>query len=86
MYQRKKLRLFVLVSEAVGAKQVTPATYATALALFGEEGFLHYSMLIASYAQAAILLCIVGRNCAITSRRDCRSRKRNGRGICEVGV
>ena len=45
----------------MGAKQVTPATYATALALFGEEELLHYSVLIASYAQGAILLCIVGQ-------------------------
>jgi hypothetical protein len=31
------------------------------LALFGEEDLLHYSLLIASYAQTAILLCIVGQ-------------------------
>ena len=34
---------------------------ATALALFGEDELLHYSVLIASYAQGAILLCIVGQ-------------------------
>ena len=56
----KEAALFIS-REAVGAKQVTPATYATALALFGEEELLHYSVLIASYAQAAILLCIVGQ-------------------------
>ena len=57
----KEAALIHLAREAVGAKRVTPATYATALALFGEEELLHYSVLIASYAQAAILLCIVGQ-------------------------
>ena len=57
----KEAALIHLAREAVGAKQVTPATYATALALFGEEELLHYSVLIASYAQGAILLCIVGQ-------------------------
>ena len=57
----KEAALIHLARGAVGAKQVTPATYGTALALFGEEELLHYSMLIASYAQAAILLCIVGQ-------------------------
>ena len=57
----REAALIHLAREAVGAKQVTPATYATALALFGEEDLLHYSVLIASYAQAAILLCIVGQ-------------------------
>ena len=60
MYQKKKLRLFILRARR-WAKLVTPATYATALALFGEEELLHYSVLIASYAQGAILLCIVGQ-------------------------
>jgi hypothetical protein len=73
----KEAALIHLAREAVGAKQVTPATYATALALFGEEELLHYSVLIASYAQGAILLASWGRNCTITSRRDCRSRKSN---------
>ena len=58
---RKEATLIHLAHEALGAKQVTPATYATALTLFGEEELLHYSVLIASYAQAAILLCIVGQ-------------------------
>ena len=58
----KEAALIHLAREALGAKQVTPATYATALALFGEEELLHYSVLIASYAQGAILLCIVGRH------------------------
>ena len=57
----KEAALIHLAREAVGAKQVTPTTYATALALFGEEELLHYSVLIASYAQGAILLCIVGQ-------------------------
>jgi len=57
----KEAALIHLAREAVGAKQVTPATYATALELFGEEELLHYSVLIASYAQGAILLCIVGQ-------------------------
>ena len=57
----REAALIHLAREAVGAKQVTPATYATALALFGEEELLHYSVLIASYAQVAILLCIVGQ-------------------------
>jgi 4-carboxymuconolactone decarboxylase len=57
----KEAALIHLAREAVGAKQVTPATYATALTLFGEEELLHYSVLIASYAQGAILLCIVGQ-------------------------
>jgi 4-carboxymuconolactone decarboxylase len=57
----KEAALITLAREAVGAKQVTPATYAHALALFGEEDLLHYSLLIASYAQTAILLCIVGQ-------------------------
>jgi 4-carboxymuconolactone decarboxylase len=57
----KEAALIHLAREAVGAKQVRPATYATALALFGEDELLHYSVLIASYAQGAILLCIVGQ-------------------------
>ena len=57
----KEAALIHLAREAVGAKQVAPATYATALALFGEEELLHYSVLIASYAQGAILLSIVGQ-------------------------
>ena len=57
----REAALIHLAREAVGAKQVTPATYARALALFGEEELLHYSVLIASYAQVAILLCIVGQ-------------------------
>jgi 4-carboxymuconolactone decarboxylase len=57
----REATLIQLAREAVGAKQVTPAAYATALALFGEEELLHYSVLIASYAQVAILLCIVGQ-------------------------
>ncbi len=57
----KEAALITIAREAVGAKQVTPATYANALALFGEEDLLHYSLLIASYAQTAILLCIVGQ-------------------------
>ena len=43
----------------------------------GSRRTLHYSVLIASYAQGAILLCIVGQELPITSRRDCRSRKSN---------
>jgi 4-carboxymuconolactone decarboxylase len=57
----KEAALINIAREAVGAKQVTPATYAKALALFGEEDLLHYSLLIASYAQTALLLCIVGQ-------------------------
>jgi hypothetical protein len=57
----KESALIHLAREALGAKQVAPATYATALALFGEEELLHYSVLIASYAQSPILLCIVGQ-------------------------
>jgi len=57
----KEAALINIAREAVGAKQVTPATYAKALALFGEEDLLHYSMLISNYAQTAILLCIVGQ-------------------------
>jgi 4-carboxymuconolactone decarboxylase len=44
----KEAALIHLAREAVAAKQVTPATYATALTLFGEEELLHYSVLIAS--------------------------------------
>ena len=57
----KEAALIHIAREAVGAKQVTAATYAKALALFGEKDLLHYSMLISSYAQTAILLCIVGQ-------------------------
>jgi 4-carboxymuconolactone decarboxylase len=71
----KEAALIHLAREAVGAKQVTPATYATALALFGEEELLHYSVLIASYAQARSCCASWGRNCTSTSRQDCRSRK-----------
>lgn len=53
--------LITLAREAVGAKAVNPETYKKALALFGEETLLHYSMLISNYAQTAILLCIVGQ-------------------------
>ena len=53
--------LIELARESVGAKKVSPATYKKALALFGEETLLHYSMLISNYAQTAILLCIVGQ-------------------------
>jgi len=53
--------LIQLAREAVGNKKVTPLTYARALALFGEEMLLHYSMLISNYAQTAVLLCIVGQ-------------------------
>ena len=56
----KEAALIHLTREAVGAKQVTSATYATALALFGEEQLLHYSVLIARDAERAILLCIAG--------------------------
>ena len=38
--------LINLARESVGAKKVTPATYAKALALFGEEMLLYYGMLI----------------------------------------
>ena len=57
----KEAALIQLARESVGEKQVSSATYATALTLFGEEELLHYSLLIASYAQTAILLCIVGQ-------------------------
>jgi 4-carboxymuconolactone decarboxylase len=57
----KEAALINIAREAVRAKQVTPATYAKALELFGEEDLLHYSMLIANYVQTAILLCIVGQ-------------------------
>ena len=53
--------LIELAREAVGLKKVNPETYKKALALFGEETLLHYSLLISSYAQTAILLCIVGQ-------------------------
>ena len=57
----REAALIHIAREAVGAKRVTPATYAKALALFGEEELLHYSLLISNYAQNAILLCIVGQ-------------------------
>jgi 4-carboxymuconolactone decarboxylase len=57
----REAALIHIAREAVGAKRVTPATYARALALFGEEELLHYSLLISNYAQNAILLCIVGQ-------------------------
>lgn len=57
----KEAALIHIAREAIGAKRVTPATYATALALFGEEDLLHYSMLVSNYAQNAIMLCIVGQ-------------------------
>ena len=53
--------LIELVREAVGAGKVSPQTYARALALFGEEGLLHYSALIGNYAQTAIMLCVFGQ-------------------------
>ncbi len=53
--------LINIAREAVGARKVSSATYAKALALFGEETLLHYSTLIANYAQYSILLCIVGQ-------------------------
>ena len=49
------------VPRFLGAKKVSPTAYAKALALFGEETLLHYSMLISNYASTAILLCIVGQ-------------------------
>lgn len=57
----KEAALIQIAREAVGAKRVTPATYAKAVALFGEEDMLHYSLLMANYAQNAIMLCIVGQ-------------------------
>ncbi len=51
--------LIELAREAVGAKQVSPATYARALALLGEDGLLNFAALISSYAQTAILLCVL---------------------------
>jgi 4-carboxymuconolactone decarboxylase len=57
----KEAILIQLAREAVGGKKVAPATYAKALALFGEEDLLHYSLLISNYASTAILLCIVGQ-------------------------
>ena len=57
----KEAALIHLAREALARQYVAPATYATALALFGEEELLHYSALIATYAQVAILLCIVGQ-------------------------
>lgn len=57
----KEAALINIAREAVGAKKVRSETYAKALALFGEEDLLHYSMLISNYAQNAIMLCIVGQ-------------------------
>ena len=57
----KEAALIELVRESVGAKNVTSATYARALALFGEEGLLHYAALIGNYAQTAIILGIAGQ-------------------------
>jgi 4-carboxymuconolactone decarboxylase len=57
----KEAALIALVREAVGAGKVSSATYARALALFGEEGLLHYSALIGNYAQTAIILCVFGQ-------------------------
>ena len=57
----KEAALIELAREAVGVKKVGPATYKNALALFGEETLLHYSLLISNYASTAILLGIVGQ-------------------------
>ena len=57
----KEAALIELAREAVGAGKVSSATYARALALFGEEGLLHYSALIGNYAQTAIILCVFGQ-------------------------
>ena len=53
--------LIQLARESIGDRKVTSQTYATALALFGEEDLLHYSLLMANYAQYAILLFVVGQ-------------------------
>ena len=70
----KEAALVELVREAVGAKNVTSATYARALALFGEEGLLHYAALIGNYAQTAIILGIVGQQLHDHPRPAPRSR------------
>lgn len=57
----KEAALIDLAREAVGDHKVSPSTYARALALFGEEDLLHYSLLMANYAQHAIMLAIVGQ-------------------------
>ncbi|MGH8515931.1 MAG: carboxymuconolactone decarboxylase family protein [Panacagrimonas sp.] len=57
----RQAALIQLARESIGAHQVAPKTYATVLALFGEEDLLHYSLLMANYAQHAILLAVVGK-------------------------
>lgn len=57
----REAALIQLARESIGDRKVTPQTYATALALFGEEDLLHYSLLMANYAQYAILLFVVGQ-------------------------
>lgn len=57
----QQVALISLARESIGDRRVRPATYARALALFGEEDLLHYSLLMASYVQHAIVLTVVGQ-------------------------
>ena len=50
--------LIELAREAIGAKKVTPETYARAKKVFGEEALLGYVALIGNYAMTAIVLGI----------------------------
>jgi 4-carboxymuconolactone decarboxylase len=55
---QKEAALIELAREAIGAKKVSPATYARALEAFGEQGLLHYVALMANYAMTAIVLTV----------------------------
>ena len=54
----KEAVLIELVRESVGAKKVRPATYARAVATFGEEGLIHYVALFSAYVMTAAVLCV----------------------------
>ncbi|MCC2656097.1 MAG: carboxymuconolactone decarboxylase [Panacagrimonas sp.] len=57
----KQAALIALARESIGERKVGAATYARAATVFGEEDLLHYSLLMASYVQHAILLSVVGQ-------------------------
>lgn len=54
----KEAALIALVREAIGARHVTPETYAAAHRAFGTETLLHFVELIGNYAATAILLTV----------------------------
>ena len=61
MYQKKKLRLFISRARRSGRSRLRQRRTRQPWRFLAKKSLLHYSVLIASYAQGAILLCIVGQ-------------------------